>query len=98
MIAVTRLDGGAMLLNVDLIESVEPTPDTLISMANGDKLYVRETPDEIVARVIGFKRAVIDGLGGRIQRVSTPICGAEAPPPRAVGGHDEWEATHGSEA
>jgi flagellar protein FlbD len=58
MIAVTRLDGSAMWLNCDLIESVEPTPDTLISMANGDKLYVRETPDVIVERVIGFKRAI----------------------------------------
>jgi len=58
MIAVTRLDGSAMWLNTDLIESVEPTPDTLISMSNGDKLYVRETPDTILERVIGFKRAI----------------------------------------
>ena len=58
MIAVTRLDGSAMWLNSDLIESVEPTPDTLISLSNGDKLYVRETPDVIVDRMIGFKRAI----------------------------------------
>jgi flagellar protein FlbD len=58
MIAVTRLDGSAMWLNIDLIESVEPTPDTLISMSNGDKLYVLETPDVILERVIGFKRAI----------------------------------------
>lgn len=58
MIAVTRLDGSAMWLNTDLIESVEPTPDTLISMSNGDKLYVREAPDVILERVIGFKRAI----------------------------------------
>jgi flagellar protein FlbD len=58
VIAVTRLDGTAMWLNTDLIECVEPTPDTLISMSNGDKLYVRETPAELVERVINFKRAV----------------------------------------
>lgn len=58
MIAVTRLDGSPLWLNTDLIESVEPTPDTLISMTNGDKLFVREAPDVIVERVIGFKRAV----------------------------------------
>lgn len=58
MIAVTRLDGSSMWLNTDLIESVEPTPDTLISMSNGDKLYVRETPDVILERVITFKRAI----------------------------------------
>lgn len=61
MIAVTRLDGTAMWLNIDLLESVEPTPDTLITMSNGDKLYVREEPNVILARVIEFKRAVAGG-------------------------------------
>jgi flagellar protein FlbD len=59
VIAVTRLDGSAMWLNIDLIESVEPTPDTLISMSNGDKLYVREEPNVILQRVLEFKRAVV---------------------------------------
>lgn len=62
MIPITRLDGSAMLLNADLIESVEPTPDTLVSLSNGDKLYVRETPDEILERVIRFRRAILEGL------------------------------------
>lgn len=61
MIAVTRLDGSAMWLNVDLIESVEPTPDTLICMSNGGKLFVREAPTVIVERVLQFKRAVAGG-------------------------------------
>jgi flagellar protein FlbD len=64
MITVTRLDGGLMVINIDLIETIESTPDTLISMSNGDKLYVRESTDEIVDRVIRFKRAVLDGAGG----------------------------------
>ena len=58
MIALTRLDGSPVWLNTDLIESVEPTPDTLVSMTNGDKLYVLETPADILERVIGFKRAI----------------------------------------
>lgn len=61
MIAVTRLDGTPMLLNVDLIESIEQTPDTMISVAGGAKLLVRETPDELVERVIEFKRAITRG-------------------------------------
>ena len=69
MIAVTRLDGGPMVINIDLIETIEPTPDTLISMSNGDKLYVRESTEEIVDRVIRFKRAVLDGAGGRNIRI-----------------------------
>ncbi|HEY7790932.1 MAG TPA: flagellar FlbD family protein [Vicinamibacterales bacterium] len=58
MIAITRLDGTPMLLNVDLIEYIEQTPDTLISLADGAKLCVRETPEQIVERVIEFKRMV----------------------------------------
>jgi flagellar protein FlbD len=58
MIAVTRLDGTPMILNIDLIEYIEQTPDTLISLADGAKLVVRETPAQIVERVIEFKRTV----------------------------------------
>ena len=61
MIPVTRLDGTEMFLNADLVESVEPTPDTLICLANGSKLVVRETPAEIVDRVIAFRRALLAG-------------------------------------
>ena len=79
MIAVTRLDGVEMLLNVDLIESVEPTPDTLIALANGNKLYVRETPDEIVARVIDFKRRILGGTGTLSQTLRIVSDRSEAP-------------------
>ena len=66
MIALTRLDGGSMVINTDLIETIEPTPDTLISMSNGDKLYVRESPAEVVALVVRFKRAIFDGVRSRM--------------------------------
>ena len=61
MIPVTRLDGQTMFLNNDLIESIEPTPDTLITMSNGDKLYVREAPEVVVEHVVRFKRMVHGG-------------------------------------
>jgi flagellar protein FlbD len=75
MIAVTRLDGQSMLLNDDLIESIEPTPDTLITMLNGDKLYVRETLEAIVERIVAFKRTVFDGIGGRSPQLREPTGG-----------------------
>jgi flagellar protein FlbD len=65
VIALTRLDGGSMVINIDLIETIEPTPDTLISMSNGDKLYVRESPAEVVELVVQFKRAIFDGVATR---------------------------------
>jgi flagellar protein FlbD len=58
VIRVTRLDGTPMLVNVDQITWIEFTPDTVISLANGEKLLVRDAPDEIVHRVHDFKRAL----------------------------------------
>jgi flagellar protein FlbD len=56
VIGVTRLDGCALLINVDLILSIEQTPDTVIGFANGDKLLVRESPDELMDRVFEYRR------------------------------------------
>jgi flagellar protein FlbD len=58
MIRVTRLKGAPLVLNSDLIEHVEATPDTVIALTNGQKIMVLETPDEIVQRVVDFRRAV----------------------------------------
>ena len=58
MIAVTRLDGISILLNEDLIETIEQTPDTVLSLVTGDKLMVRDNPAQLVQRVIDFRRAV----------------------------------------
>lgn len=57
MIRVTRLDGTPMLVNVDQITWVEFTPDTVISLANGEKLLVRDAADDIVQRAHDYKRA-----------------------------------------
>ena len=76
MIALTRLDGGPMVINIDLIETIEPTPDTLISMSNGDKLYVRESPAEVVDRVVRFKRAIFDGV--RASNAATEVAAYES--------------------
>jgi flagellar protein FlbD len=58
MIAVTRLDGSAILLNEDLIETIEQTPDTVLSLVNGHKLMVRDHPAQLVQRVIDFRRVI----------------------------------------
>ena len=58
MIAVTRLDGRPLLLNDDLIESIELTPDTMVSLTNGHKMMLRDAPDQLVERIIEFRRAI----------------------------------------
>lgn len=58
MIPVTRLDGSTLIVNDDQIAWIDTHPDTMISMMNGDKLLVRETPDELVERSRQFRRTL----------------------------------------
>lgn len=57
MIQVTRLNGTNMMVNSDLIEIMEETPDTVITLLTGHKFVVLESVDEIRKRVIAFRRA-----------------------------------------
>jgi flagellar protein FlbD len=59
MITVSRFHGPAFALNPDLIERVESTPDTVITLVDGTKYVVQESVEEIVARVRESKAAVI---------------------------------------
>lgn len=58
MIKVTRLNGNELVLNAELIETIEETPDTVITLTNGKKLVVEETLEEIVRRVMDYRRAI----------------------------------------
>lgn len=61
MIPVTRLDGGSLVVNADLILTIESTPDTALALTNGDKLFVRESPDEVITRVLAYRQQVVHG-------------------------------------
>jgi flagellar protein FlbD len=58
MIEATRLNGSTIVVNADLIEMVEATPDTLISLTTGRKIMVQETIDEIVRRTVEYRSRV----------------------------------------
>ena len=58
MIAVTRLNGMAIHVNAEMIVFVEATPDTVISLSNGDRVVVREAPQAVVDAVIAYRRAI----------------------------------------
>ncbi|MCA9825567.1 MAG: flagellar FlbD family protein [Dehalococcoidia bacterium] len=57
MIELTRIDGTTFYLNPDLIEVVEATHDTHVSLTNGHKYVCRESPEIIVQRIAEFRRA-----------------------------------------
>jgi flagellar protein FlbD len=48
-----------MVLNADLIEHVDLTPDTVVTLTNGQKFLVLESPDEVISRVIDFRRSIV---------------------------------------
>ena len=58
MITLTRLDERIIVLNADLIKMIESTPDTIITLVNGDTVIARESVDEVVARAIDYQRQV----------------------------------------
>jgi flagellar protein FlbD len=47
-----------MVLNADLIVHMESTPDTVISLTNGQKLVVLEPVEEVIGRIVEFRRAI----------------------------------------
>ncbi len=59
MIELTKLDETKILVNEDYIQTVEETPDTVLTFENGKKLIVKESRMDIKNLVIGFRRAVI---------------------------------------
>jgi flagellar protein FlbD len=60
MIRLTRINHEPLVLNADLIEHVETTPDTVISLTTGQKFMVLEPPDEVIRLVIEFRRSIND--------------------------------------
>ena len=60
MIRLTRINHVPLVLNSDLIEHIEATPDTVISLTNGQKFMVLESDGEIIDRVVEFRRAIFN--------------------------------------
>jgi flagellar protein FlbD len=65
MILLTRLDGREVVINTDLIVTVERTPDTVVTLTTGDRIMVRESVGEVVERSVAFRYRVLQGPGFR---------------------------------
>ena len=60
MIPLTRLNNTPLVINPDLIVSMEETPDTMITLSNGEKIAVQEKVKEVIRRVINFRRCIFN--------------------------------------
>jgi flagellar protein FlbD len=67
MIELTRLNGRTMMLNSDLIKTAEASPDTMLTLINGEKLIVREEIGEVVERVVAYRARLLAVVARRVQ-------------------------------
>ncbi|MGH9562244.1 MAG: flagellar FlbD family protein [Terracidiphilus sp.] len=66
MIELTRLNGRAMVLNSDLIKIAEASPDTMLTLINGEKLIVKETIDEVQEKVLAYRARLLAVVARRL--------------------------------
>lgn len=74
MIQVTRLNNTSFVVNAELIETIEATPDTVVTLTTERKYVVRESVDELIRRVIEYKR---DCVAPVYQRAEAPLVAQE---------------------
>jgi flagellar protein FlbD len=65
MIKLTRADGKEIIVNAELIQYVETTPDTIITLTTSQKIIVKEKAEEVIKKVINYKKEL---LANPIQR------------------------------
>lgn len=84
MILVTRLNGDTLAVNADLIQRVEATPDTIVTLVDGSKLVVTESVETVIDRVRMFRASVVAAA-------EDLRSGSSAPDLRLVGPGDKAE-------
>lgn len=66
MIELTRLNGTPMVLNSDLIKTAESSPDTMLTLINGEKLIVREEIAELTERVLVYRARLLTAVARKL--------------------------------
>jgi flagellar protein FlbD len=80
MIQLTRLNNSPLIVNSDLVKFVEQSPDTVITLVNGEKILVREKADEVLNRIVEYRRSVLRGMAPITTHVPALISVAEREP------------------
>lgn len=60
MVKLTRLNKTILIVNAELIEFIEATPDTIVTLTTGRKVVVRETVEELIEMVVAYKRSFLE--------------------------------------
>lgn len=65
MIKLKRINNTHFVLNAELIEMIEETPDTVITLMNGHKMIVGNSADEVIDLVVAYKRRIYSGINSK---------------------------------
>jgi flagellar protein FlbD len=78
MIQLTRLNNHPLMVNSDLIKFVEIAPDTVLTMVTDEKIVVLESSEQVLERIIEFRRTILSGPTSRCAEPSAakPAAGA----------------------
>ncbi len=68
MIQLTKINNASIVVNSDLIEYIEETPDTVITLINNDRVVVQERMSEIIDKIVRFRRQVSGLVENEYQR------------------------------
>ena len=79
MIQLTRLNGNPLVVNSDLIKYAESSPDTMLTLINGEKVVVLESCDEVVRRTIAWRGRVLAEAAGDLQALPWTSIGSTVP-------------------
>ncbi len=79
MIVLTKINHSPIAVNSDLIEYIEETPDTIITMTNSDRIVVQEGMAEVIEKVVRFRRLISGLIEAESERQLRGV----------VGGHDQ---------
>jgi flagellar protein FlbD len=61
MIPLIRLDGSEVVVNAELIATVEKTPDTMLTLTTGHHILVKDSVEDVVAHVVDYRRKIFQG-------------------------------------
>jgi flagellar protein FlbD len=99
MIYLTRMDKQQMYLNPDHVTSIEETPDTVITLFNGNHFIVRERAEIIIARIVAFRARIIRRAGSQLPkkylaRPKRSLFGSVAGNQEGICPHERYEQLH----
>jgi flagellar protein FlbD len=61
MIPLIRLDGSEVVVNAELIATVEKTPDTMLTLTTGHHILVKDSVEDVISHVVEYRRRILHG-------------------------------------